>query len=373
MSEMGPDVGVSFVVPVLDGEPGLTATLEAILAQDDGRPFEVLVVDDGSRDGSWRNVEQLAAQDDRVVHLEGRCQGAAAALNVGVHAARHPVICQVDQDVEVRPGWLAELLAVLAADPRAGAAQGLYVARPGAPLLARVAALDLEQRYAALHEGRSSSRGDRVSVHPVSVNHVCTGTTAYRRDALLEVGLFDESLGYGYDNDLSYRLKAAGWRLYLCRAARSVHAWPEDLAGYWRQQYGQGYGRLDLVAKHRGRLAGDDVSGPLMMLHAPVMAASLASLGGAAVLKILGRRGAARRLAGLGLAGVSALAGERVFVGAGSARRTGDPAGLAFAPVHLVRDTAWVAAIARWSLRRLLGRRSEPGQSMRRSEDRGED
>ena len=49
------------------------------------------------------------------------------------------------------------------------------------------------------------------------------------------MGLLDESLGYGYDNDLSYRLSAAGHRLVIRREAASVHRWREGLTGYLSQ------------------------------------------------------------------------------------------------------------------------------------------
>jgi hypothetical protein len=91
------------------------------------------------------------------------------------------------------------------------------------------------------------------------VDHVCTGKTAYR-DTLATVGLLDETLGYGYDNDLSYRLRHVGYRLAICPEATSSHGWRDGFVSYLRQQYGFGSGRLDLVAKHRHKLAGDDVS-----------------------------------------------------------------------------------------------------------------
>ena len=64
---------------------------------------------------------------------------------------------------------------------------------------------------------------------------------------------------------------AAGHRLVFCPAATSTHRWRDDLAGYLRQQYGVGYGRLDLLARHPRRFGGDDVSGALMMAHGPLM------------------------------------------------------------------------------------------------------
>src|SRR5262249_53004867 len=146
----------------------------------------------------------------RVIAGEGR--GAAAAINAGIRAARFPLIAQVDQDVVLKPGWL-NALALELEDPNVGAAQGCYVGDTSATLCARAMSLDLSQRYAAID-------GD-------DTNHVCTGNSIYRAEALRRIGLFDESLGYGYDNDVSYRLLAAGYRLKLCRTAESVHRWRE--------------------------------------------------------------------------------------------------------------------------------------------------
>src|SRR6185295_17162160 len=163
-------------------------------------------------------------------------------MNLGIRAARFPIIAQVDQDVVIQPDWLRVLAAELD-NPAVGAAQGWYTGRPGARLCARAMSFDLEQRYAAI-DGPET-------------DHVCTGNAMYRREALHRIGLFDEALGYGYDNDVSYRLRAAGYQLRLCPAARSVHRWREDLAGYLVQQYGFGYGRIDVVAKHPARFGGD--------------------------------------------------------------------------------------------------------------------
>ena len=63
-------------------------------------------------------------------------RGAAAAVNAGIRDTRHALICQVDQDVVVQPGWLAPLLEALRA-PDVAAAQGRYVAGPSAGVWAR--------------------------------------------------------------------------------------------------------------------------------------------------------------------------------------------------------------------------------------------
>src|SRR5688572_21565568 len=97
--------GVSFVIPVHNGAPWLRAVLDAIATEVQGRTAEVIVVDDASTDESRAIVESLVRERPLRL-LDGGGRGAAAAINVGVRTARHPIVCQIDQDVVVDPGWL---------------------------------------------------------------------------------------------------------------------------------------------------------------------------------------------------------------------------------------------------------------------------
>src|SRR5262249_27088827 len=155
-----------------------------------GQPLEIVVVDDGSQDRSRAILERYVGQYNiRVV--DGERRGAAAAINLGIRHATQPIICQIDQDVILHPGWLSKLTQELA-QADVAAAQGYYLSPKHASVWSRVMGLDLQQRYSQLDRSK--------------VDHVCTGNTAYRASALVAVGLFDEDLGYGYDNDISYRL-----------------------------------------------------------------------------------------------------------------------------------------------------------------------
>ncbi|MDP9323648.1 MAG: glycosyltransferase, partial [Acidobacteriota bacterium] len=181
-------LGVTFVVPVLNGGRWLWPAMASILAERDGRPFEIIAVDDGSTDGSLRLLKNLE-REGFLKLLRGEGRGAAAAINAAVRAAAQPIVCQVDQDVILQRGWLVELLRVFD-NPEIAAVQGHYITRQGAGFWARAMGRDLEHRYSRI-------RGPFV-------DHVCTGNTAYRASSLHQVGLLDESLGYGSDNDLSY-------------------------------------------------------------------------------------------------------------------------------------------------------------------------
>ncbi|MGH8428986.1 MAG: glycosyltransferase family 2 protein, partial [Solimonas sp.] len=277
----------------------------------------------------------------------GAGRGATAALNLGLRLARFPIVCQIDQDVVIGPGWLRRVTGELQ-DPNVGAVQGYFETDRQASIFARVMALDLEHRYAAVDDEKTT--------------HVCTGNTAYRSEALRRVGLFDESLGYGYDNDMSYRLRDAGYRLVLCRRARSRHRWREGLVGYLVQQYGFGYGRLDLVAKHPSRFTGDSVSPAGMMAHPLLMLLALIALSNIPALALWGEPSRWQTLIGAAIVGGLTL--ERFAAGMEAAWRLRAPAALLFAPVHLLRDLAWVCAIVTWLSRQLRGHRSQPRNSM---------
>src|SRR5262245_21305234 len=90
---------VSFVVPVRNGAPWLTYVLQSVLAQRVERSVEVVIVEDGSSDGSAELAARVSAADRRVSVVAGPRRGAAAALNLGIRHARYPLIAQVDQDV----------------------------------------------------------------------------------------------------------------------------------------------------------------------------------------------------------------------------------------------------------------------------------
>src|SRR5512138_1331136 len=314
--------GISFVVPVHNGAACVEEALVALVVEAaeysdaSGRSVEIIVVDDESRDGSRAILRQLAGVHELRI-VAGKGLGAAAAINTGIRAARFPLIAQVDQDVVLKTGWLRELAAEFEA-AGVGAAQGCYVPDPNAAFFARATSFELADRYATIGGG--------------DTDHVCTGNSIYRADALHRIGLCDESLGYGYDNDVSYRLQAAGYRLKFCRGARSLHRWREGLAGYLGQQYGFGYGRADLVAKHPSRFTGDAVSRASMMWHPLGLALSLLFLASALVAAASG--GAWQPFAVSAAVLVGALMLERVAAGIRAARRFRNAIPLAFPVLH---------------------------------------
>lgn len=110
---------VSIVVPVYNAEAYLVETLESILAST-YRSIEVILVNDGSSDGSDAICRRYAKKDSRVIYLEQENAGVVAARNHAIAAARGEYILPVDSDDRIAPTYIEKAVAVMEKDPDMG-------------------------------------------------------------------------------------------------------------------------------------------------------------------------------------------------------------------------------------------------------------
>jgi GT2 family glycosyltransferase len=184
-------------------------------------------VDNGSTDGS---VEQVKRTYPQVTVIEaGRNLGFGAANNRALEEARGEFVLLVNTDAMVEPNCAAALLAVMQQDPRIGmagpqlvnsdgTAQTSYEAIPtlatealNRSLLKRL----FPQRYPGKH---------RTVAGPESVEALIGAVMMIRRDALLDVGLFDEDYFFFLEEtDLAVRMRRQGWKVVHEPRARAVH------------------------------------------------------------------------------------------------------------------------------------------------------
>jgi GT2 family glycosyltransferase len=210
-----PRVDAAVVIPNWNGRRWLPACLDSIAGQTRA-PREVIVVDNGSIDGS-RALLAERHPEVRVLAL-GANRGFAAAANRGIAAAGTEAVALVNTDVVLAPDWLARMLAALEADPAAAAVASKMVelADPGrmydaGDVLRRDGVCEQRGRFRP-DDGRFDAPGEVFSA--------CAGAAVYRRDAVLAVGGFDERFfAYLEDVDLGLRLRLAGWR---CRYEPAV-------------------------------------------------------------------------------------------------------------------------------------------------------
>lgn len=197
----------SVIVPVRDGGAAFDRCLEA-LDRSRFRDWELIVVDDGSRDGSADRAHRAGAR----VLSTGGGGGPAAARNLGARHARGAYLLFLDADCEVEPGTLATLAERLRIDPPVAAAFGSYDESP--------AASGLVARYKNLVHHHVHQRGREEA------STFWAGCGAVRRSVFLELGGFDEDRYRRpsiEDIELGRRLRKAGHRIGLVRQARVKH------------------------------------------------------------------------------------------------------------------------------------------------------
>ena len=198
---------ISVVIPVHNGGDGLRRCLEA-LAASSRPPDEIIVVDDGSTDGSGELARQQGA---RVIRLDDQPHGPAFARNRGAEIAQGDVIVFIDADVAVHPGTLARMATCLTEEPDIAALFGSYDAEPPARgLVTRYK--NLLHHYVHQHSQREAST-------------FWSGCGAIRREVFSDVGGFDESFACASveDIELGGRLRRGGRRVWLCPDVQVTH------------------------------------------------------------------------------------------------------------------------------------------------------
>ena len=231
---------VAVVVPAYNEIVGIEAAVRS-LATSDYPDLDIVVVDDGSDDGTAEAVERLALPHVRVLRKENG--GKPSALNAGIASTTAPVIVMVDGDTLFEPETIRRLVQPLAAD-RVGAVSGNTKVGNRRGLLGRwqhieyVTGFNLDRRmYEVLQ---------------------CTPTVpgaigAFRRDVLLEVGgVSDDTLAE--DTDLTLAIGRTGRRVVYAEDARAWTEAPASLSTLWRQRYRWSYGTMQAVWKHKRAL-----------------------------------------------------------------------------------------------------------------------
>ncbi len=200
------DTPVAVVIPNWNGRRWLPDCLESIAAQTLA-PAEVIVVDNGSTDGSLELLRESPGV--RVVSL-GSNTGFAFAANRGVEAAESELVALVNTDIVLARDWLERMARTLESDPGAASVACKMVDLHHPELL--YDAGDVLRRDGACEQRGRFERDDGRFNQPGEVFGACAGAALYRRSVVLAAGGFDERFfTYLEDVDLALRLRLAGW------------------------------------------------------------------------------------------------------------------------------------------------------------------
>jgi hypothetical protein len=232
-------------------EPCLQSLFDAGLRN----PFDVVVVDNGSSDGSQQMLRERfpsvgLVQNDRNV-------GLARACNQGMAHTTAPYVLLLNNDTLVRGASIDALVDFMHATPDAGAVGGTLLNEDGSfqAAYSRFSTLSEELLIATrLGEWRwAGYPGHRTASRAIPVDWISSACLLLRRAAVAEVGPLDEEYFiYGDEADLQYRLARRGWKVYYVPEATTVHFGGRSM-DRWRRRKMVYRGKMLFYRKNYGR------------------------------------------------------------------------------------------------------------------------
>lgn len=227
---------LSIVIPAYNEAGRIGPSLDQLLAYLGGVPFtwEVIVVDDGSRDDTYFHVERLRREYPRVVRVirfAGN-RGKRAGLHAAFTAARGEYVLTLDSDSEIRRETLRAMVAPLVADPRVGAVAGRVAVLNRHTLIGRM----LEVQYAlAFDFGRAAQSAYRtVACCPGALSAFRKSVILPHLDAWLNQTFLGRPVSHGEDQALTNIVLKQGYDTVYQRNAVVHTLAPARFRQLWR-------------------------------------------------------------------------------------------------------------------------------------------
>src|SRR5438128_10589903 len=211
---------VSIVIVNWNGAGYIDRCLKSVLRNSEA-PWEVVVVDNASSDGSCDLIERISLHDKRVRLMKLRANaGFSVANNVGVSASKGEFVALLNPDTEVEPGWLEPLLELVKSGENRIAQSKLMVMNSNL--------LDGVGDFPTIH-GLSMILGHRIQENQISAGPEIFSARAaamvIRRKTFLELGGFDPDFFNGYEDvDLGWRHRLSGGQTLLAEKSIVYHA-----------------------------------------------------------------------------------------------------------------------------------------------------
>jgi GT2 family glycosyltransferase len=224
--------------------------------------YEVIVVDDGSSDGTRARVET----HDGVRFFAQPRSGPAVARNLGLRHARGELVLFTDADCEPTPDWIEQMINPFY-DKQVIGVKGVYLTRQRA-VIARFVQLEYEDRYDYM-------------ARQTSIDFIDTYAAGYRRDVLLAHGGFDPSFPVASveDQELSFRLAEQGYRLIFIPQAKVYHLdHARTLWAYVQRKFRIGYWKVRVTRRYPGKLLHDSHTPHVLKIQILLVALGLLCL-----------------------------------------------------------------------------------------------
>lgn len=251
-----PHPSISVILPVLNEQSHLESSVRSILSQDYKGLIEVILAIGPSKDKTLEIAERLASADSRVVLVENPTGKTAAGLNLALKQTMNPVVVRVDAHAEIPENYLSLIVEVL---NKTGAVNVGGV-------MAAVGKTTFEKSVAGAMRSSFGVGASRFHTGGVAgpVDTVYLG--AFRREALIAIGGFDERFTRAQDWELNFRLRENGGIIYFDPRLHVTYR-PRSTVGALARQYFE-YGRWRRVVsrRHKGTINYRYLAPPIALL-----------------------------------------------------------------------------------------------------------
>ncbi len=231
---------VSVLIAAYNEEKVIGETLRSVIASQYPGRMEIIVVDDGSKDGTVSEVTKICAEDERVVIIIQRNGGKSSALRNALENSRHEIVVFLDADTHFEPDTIARLVAEMG-DERVAAVSGHAKVGNIRNFVTRCQSLEYLSGFNL--DRRAYTVWDCVTVVPGAVS-------ALRRSAIVEAGGFSHDT-LAEDTDMTLTLHKLGYRVAYAPAAVAWTEAPETWRALVKQRLRWCFGVMQCVWKHR--------------------------------------------------------------------------------------------------------------------------
>jgi biofilm PGA synthesis N-glycosyltransferase PgaC len=235
---------VSVLIPCYNEGENIRETVEVLLLQKYPN-FEIIAVNDGSKDNTLEILEELAGQHKqlRVVNLHTN-QGKAMGLRTAALLANSEILVCIDGDALLAPEAIAWMVRHFQHNPNVGAVTGNPRIRNRSTLLGRIQVGEFSAIVGMIKRAQRSF-GQVFTVSGV--------IAAFRRSALHNVGYWSNDM-VTEDIDISWKLQLAGWSIYFEPNALCWVLMPESLQGLWKQRLRWAQGGSEVLLRYFSEL-----------------------------------------------------------------------------------------------------------------------
>ncbi len=229
----------------------ISGTLQSIIEKQKKKPDEIVIVNGGGEDNCKKTLDYWKTKYDPIIVIDTKNINLAVSRNIGLSYCSGDIILQTDDDARPHTDWIYSMVKFHKKYPSAGVIGGTVVDGGRLSFLSQVADATTFPRYNSMQ----------------SVRSVPGVNSSYKKEAILQVGKYDESLFRGEDVDYNWRVKLNGWEIFYVPTIKVNHIHRSTWRDLFKQHFM--YGRAHYLVRSKW---------PEMYSHYPIKIYSLKSV-----------------------------------------------------------------------------------------------